>query len=291
MLHRQLGSPETTAQVHPARFTETLMRAAQVRGARLVIGEALGLARGEGGAVRGVVVDGEAIAADAVVLAMGPWSLRAAGWADLAAVGALKGHSLLFDAPEVPAEALFLEHRETGGRLVSPEVFPRADGTVYACAISSDSPLPDDPAGAAPDEGAAERLAAICWAISPALAPGRIVARHACWRPVTRDGLPLIGPVPGAPGAFVATGHGVWGILNAPATGEAMAELVLEGAARTVDLAPFDPARLPPVPRARAGPEPSPGPVTARRALGRHGAAVERRCARRTTRRRPARRP
>ena len=272
-LHARLGSPETTAQVHPARFTESLMRGAERHGARLVIGEVAGLVREGDGAVRGVVVDGGAVAADAVVLAMGPWSTRAAGWLDLPAVGALKGHSLLFDAPDVPAEALFLEHRETGGRLVTPELFPRADGTVYACAISSDSPLPDDPADAAPDEGAAERLAAICEALSPALAPERIVARAACWRPVTRDGLPLIGPVPGARGAFVATGHGVWGILNAPATGEAVAELVLEGAARTVDLAPFDPARLPPARRARA----DPGPIAARRTLGRHGAEIVRR--------------
>ena len=33
----------------------------------------------------------------------------------------------------------------------------------------------------------------------------------------------------------------------APATGEAMAELIVDGVARTVDLAPFDPARLPPL--------------------------------------------
>jgi len=66
---------------------------------------------------------------------------------------------------------------------------------------------------------------------------------------VTDDGLPLIGPIPGARGAFVATGHGPWGILNAPATGLALAELIAEGAASTVDLGPFDPARL----RTRAG--------------------------------------
>ena len=42
----------------------------------------------------------------------------------------------------------------------------------------------------------------------------------------------------------MATGHSVWGILNAPATGEAMAELILDGVASTVDLSPFDPARL-----------------------------------------------
>lgn len=57
----------------------------------------------------------------------------------------------------------------------------------------------------------------------------------------------VFGPVPGVPGAFVATGHSVWGILNAPATGEAMAELIADGASRSVDLSPFDPGRLPPL--------------------------------------------
>jgi hypothetical protein len=33
-------------------------------------------------------------------------------------------------------------------------------------------------------------------------------------------------------------------MLNAPATGLALAELITDGAARTVDLDPFDPARL-----------------------------------------------
>jgi glycine/D-amino acid oxidase-like deaminating enzyme len=35
-------------------------------------------------------------------------------------------------------------------------------------------------------------------------------------------------------------------MLNAPATGEAMAELILDGAARRIDQAPFDPRRLRP---------------------------------------------
>ena len=41
------------------------------------------------------------------------------------------------------------------------------------------------------------------------------------------------------------TGHNVWGILNAPATGEAVAELIADGSAQTIDLAPFNPMRLP----------------------------------------------
>ena len=59
--------------------------------------------------------------------------------------------------------------------------------------------------------------------------------------------MPLIGAVRTLAGAYVATGHSVWGILNAPATGEAMAELIAEGGARSVDLSPFDPSRLRPL--------------------------------------------
>ena len=145
----------------------------------------------------------------------------------------------------VPAEALFLDYQERGGGFQSPEVFPRADGTTYVCAISSESPLPLDPNEVGPDPGAIERLEEICRQLSPVLAKAPIVARQACFRPVTQDGLPLIGRVPALKGVYVATGHSVWGILNAPATGEAVTEVLLDGAARNVDLAAFDPARLP----------------------------------------------
>ena len=119
------------------------------------------------------------------------------------------------------------------------------------CAISSTGPLPVDPADVAADEGAHARLEALCRNISPALAAAPIKARQACFRPVTEDGLPVIGAVPGIDGAYVATGHSVWGMLNAPATGEAMGELIMDGAARRVDLAPFALGRLPPLDPAR----------------------------------------
>ena len=102
--------------------------------------------------------------------------------------------------------------------------------------ISSDSPLPVDPSLVVPDNGAIDKLKAICDRMSPVLAGSPVLASQARYRPVTQDGLPLIGAVPGARGAYVATGHGVWGILNAPATGEAVAELSLDGAAGTIDL-------------------------------------------------------
>ena len=116
----------------------------------------------------------------------------------------------------------------------SPEVFPRTDGTTYVCAISSESPLPVDPADVAPDPGAIERLRGhVQPPVAGAGARRRSSPARPAIRPVTQDGLPLIGRVPGVEGAYVATGHSVWGILNAPATGEAMAELIVDGEART----------------------------------------------------------
>jgi glycine/D-amino acid oxidase-like deaminating enzyme len=249
----QLGSAESTAAVEPRGFTTGLMRAARVCGAVLRNSVVVDLVRGQSGAVRGVALaSGEIVEGDAVVIAMGPWSILAARWLPLPAVFGYKGHSLVFETGgAIPAEALFLEYREASGEILTPELFPRADGTTWVCAISSTGPLPVDPANVAADEGAHARLEALCRSISPVLAAAPIKARQACFRPVTEDGLPFIGPVPGVDGAYVATGHSVWGMLNAPATGEAMSELILDGAARHVDLAPFAPGRLPPLDPAR----------------------------------------
>jgi glycine/D-amino acid oxidase-like deaminating enzyme len=246
-ISRRLGSPDTTAQVHPGQFTTGMMQAAQAQGAELRPGCVTGLVL-QAARVTGVEVDGTIIEGDAVVIAMGPWSMLAARWLPLPAVFGLKGHSLVFETgTKLPAEALFLEFEEADGGVLSPEVFPRTDGTTYVCAISSDSPVPLNPGDVAADPGAIDRLQAMCGRLSPVLAGARVVASQACYRPVTQDGLPLIGPVPGVKGAYVATGHSVWGILNAPATGEAMAELIIDGSPRTVDLSPFDPARLAPL--------------------------------------------
>jgi glycine/D-amino acid oxidase-like deaminating enzyme len=225
------------------------MRAAEMHGAELRHGAVVDLARRPSGVVGGVVLaGGEIVEGDAVVIAMGPWSILAARWLPLPAVLGYKGHSLVFETGgSVPAEALFLEYHEASGEILTPEVFPRADGTTWVCAISSIAPMPVDPADVAPDEGAHARLEAVCRNISPALAVASIKARQACFRPVTEDGLPLVGAVLGIDGAYVATGHSVWGMLNAPATGEAMSELILDGAAHHVDLTPFAPGRLPPL--------------------------------------------
>lgn len=237
-----LGDPATTAQVDPAAFTRGLLDAALACGGRLVAGTVEGLLR-DGDRRQGVIVDGRPLRADAVVLALGPWSKRAAAWLPLPRVGALAGHSLVFRPTEpLSAHALFV----SDGGSDTPELFSRADGTVYLCGRSAALPLPDDPAAVRPDPRAIEALRALAVRLVPALAAAPLLAAQACHRPVTADHLPLIGRVPGLGNTYVATGHGPWGILNAPATGEALADLILDGTTRQVDLRPFAPARTSP---------------------------------------------
>jgi hypothetical protein len=136
----------------------------------------------------------------------GPWSTTACQWLPLPAVYGLKGNSLVYrTGGGVSADALFVELATGGGTAHTPEVFPRADGTTYVCGLSSRQALPDDPARVAPDPGAREALQAMTRAFAPGLADAPILATQACFRPVTRDGLPLLGPVPGTAQAFVAT--------------------------------------------------------------------------------------
>lgn len=245
---RQLGNATTTAQLDPEAFTRALAGAAVKAGATLEIGAVASLSE-TAGRITGVELEGgRSIEADAVILALGPWSLLAAKWLPLPPVYGLKGHSIILK-PErpLPAEVIFAEVDTGDGDVYTPEIISRADGTVYVCGLPGTGGLPVDPSRVLPESGGAERLRDITLALVPALASAPIIAEQACYRPVTADGMPLIGAIEGYEGAYVATGHSVWGMLNAPGTAEALAELLLDGAARTVDLAPFAPSRMAPL--------------------------------------------
>ncbi len=74
-------------------------------------------------------------------------------------------------------------------------------------------------------------------------ASGRDVVEWMGMRPFLPDGLPAIGRAPGFDNVYVAAGHGMLGITLAPATGVAMADLMVRGRA-DLDLTPFDPGRF-----------------------------------------------
>jgi D-amino-acid dehydrogenase len=61
-------------------------------------------------------------------------------------------------------------------------------------------------------------------------------------RPATPDSLPLLGPLDGLPGLFVASGHGMLGVTLAPASGLAIAEMIETGRVPQ-ELEPFNPLR------------------------------------------------
>ena len=249
----RLGGTDTTAQVHPRLFTRALMEAAQSMGAALVEGRVEGVSvTGSPSRVRGVRIDGAVMPADAVVVAMGPWSTVAARGLALPEVGGLKGFSITL-APSgepLPAHALFVDYDDGRGGYLAPEVFARPDGEIYLCGLGDDRPLPVDPADIHGDPGASATLRRIAADLCSRLEDARVTSENACYRPIFADALPVMGEVPGVGGAYVATGHNCWGILLAPASGAAMAELVLDGVSSCVDLRPFAAER--PATRARA---------------------------------------
>ena len=77
-------------------------------------------------------------------------------------------------------------------------------------------------------------------AIFPALEGASFVRAWAGLRPVSRDALPWLGPVPDLERLFVAAGHGRNGILLAPITAERLRDQIL-GKRDTTEGNPFLP--------------------------------------------------
>ncbi len=169
----RIGSPDTTAIVHPFKFTAAMMQAAQKNGATLHRGRVTGIVRHGGDTTaHGVEVDGSVIEADAIVIAMGPWSLLAAEWTSLPAVFGQRSPSLVYDTgTDVPPNALFLDYRNQGDEAISVEVFPRADGSTHITAWSEVVPLPLNPAAVQPEPEEIGRLQEIAERYHPCSAP------------------------------------------------------------------------------------------------------------------------
>src|ERR1700761_6993758 len=88
-----------------------------------------------------------------------------------------------------------------------------------------------------------ERLRSLATTLLPAIAEAHQLEAWCGLRPATPDGLPILGPVPGQPNHFIATGHYRNGILLAPATANVMARLIV-GEASSTELSPFSPSRF-----------------------------------------------
>lgn len=249
---KTIGTTETTAQVHPRLFTLALIeKAVERHKVEVVIGKLERVEVEEGGKVGSVVLEGGRIVeADAVVLALGPWSSKLELLSSLFRVYGLKAHSIILEPREpnvITPHALFLSyHPSNRGNPIDPEVYPRPTGEVYVCGMSSKEEVPENPEEIRGDPESIEMLKRVAKTVSSHLGEGegQVKVEQACFLPCTDDGVPIIGEVPGIKGCYVATGHNCWGILNGPATGAAVAELVLDGHSSIVDLKRFSPHRF-----------------------------------------------
>jgi D-amino-acid dehydrogenase len=79
--------------------------------------------------------------------------------------------------------------------------------------------------------------------VAPGLADAEILEIRVGLRPLSTDGLPVLGAVPGIEGVYLATGHGPTGLQLGPYSGKVLAALML-GRGLDVDLAPFRPGRF-----------------------------------------------
>ncbi|KAL2333497.1 hypothetical protein Fmac_014710 [Flemingia macrophylla] len=255
---KTIGTTETTAQVHPQLFTRRLVDIAVERhGVSVVIAklERVEVEEEEGRVGSVVLEGGEVLEADAVVLALGPWSSKLVMLSSLFRVYGLKAHSIVLEPREaslISPHALFVKYycsKTKRGRPLDPEVYPRPNGEVYVCGMSKEEEVAEDPAEIRGESESIAMLKRVAKSVSRYLGEGeaRVKAEQACFLPCTEDGLPVIGEVPGVKGCYVATGHNCWGILNGPATGAVLSELILDGVSTIVDLKRFSPNRfLPP---------------------------------------------
>ena len=75
--------------------------------------------------------------------------------------------------------------------------------------------------------------------VFPGLGSARASSEWCGLRPMSVDGMPIVGSLGGVEGLSVATGHGMLGLTLAPVTAEMIARHVLEGGdPRTAELGP-----------------------------------------------------
>jgi D-hydroxyproline dehydrogenase subunit beta len=204
--------------IPPAAATRAWARRAGAAGAEIVLGAEAVAAGGDG-----VIVAGERRAADAVVVAAGPWTPAALGAPEWTAVAPLWGavaQVRLAEPPRHTIEQAGVEALTAAGD-VPGSLFSLVTANGASSVGSTFMSSQPDAAAIAPlllERGAG---------YVPALATAAIEQVRACARPLSADGRPLLGPVPGLDGLFLLTGHGPWGITLGPGSARVVADAVL----------------------------------------------------------------
>ena len=230
--------------VAPASATRAYATLAERLGATIVLG-ARGRLVADGDAATGVVVDGRLLSAEAVVVAAGPWTPEVVGgavrWPPIVSSWGVVASIALGRPPRHVLEEIDIdiEPGDGGGDDQAADTgFGFSLVTADGDSALGSTFLPEPP----PESAVLGRLRDRGARFVPAVADAPLLSTRTCARPVSPDGRPLIGPVPGIRGAFVAAGNGPWGISTGPGTARLVADLVL-GRDRVIPVE-FDPRRF-----------------------------------------------
>jgi D-amino-acid dehydrogenase len=217
--------------IRPETLTTGLVNRLKAEGVEIRTGVNVTGAETWAGAIAGVQTDSGSIAAENVLIAAGAWSGRVAQRFGLhLPIEAGKGYSITVDNPKHKLSHP-LDLIEARAAITPFDNSLRLAGTMELSGLNL--------------RVRHERVEAIRRAGDRYLGDWR-GGEEKVWvgmRPLTPDGLPAIGLVPGRDGLYVAGGHQMLGITLAPAPGEVMAELIATGESR-VDLSPFNPGRF-----------------------------------------------
>lgn len=214
--------------LEPSPFVEALADAVRARGGSIIGGkEVTAVTGGDEPAV--TFPDGSRMNADSVVIATGAWLPKLArGLGVRTRVQAGRGYSFTVETPVRTEHPVYLPHE----RIACTPYQGR-----FRIAGTMEFRGPDEPSQQ-------RRIQAIVTQARTVFTGIDYDTRQDEWvgsRPVTPDGLPLIGATR-APGVYVAGGHGMWGIVLGPATGKLLAKQIVTGEIDPI-LRPFDPLR------------------------------------------------
>lgn len=220
-----------TFEVEPYKLTLALSQAAERRGAATVNRNVESLII-EGGRAKGVVAGGEEYRADGVIAAPGPWaSAMFEGTGLRVPISPMKGQILRLQTDDPPLRVSFWW---TGGDYVGP----KSDGLTWAGTtqehVGFDESVTDE---------ARRKITDSVVRLFPYLESARLVKQTACLRPISPDGMPVVGTAAGIEGLVVATGAGRVGIAIGPGMGKAAADLLVKGST-DVDIEGLGPDRF-----------------------------------------------
>lgn len=203
----------------------------------------------EQGRVRSVQTNHGVIDCEVVINAAGPWATDVGELAGVQVPIENSARTIVVTnaLPEIPADRPFVEDLTTEWYF-RPEV----DGILMGMGRKA---VPD-PDGVGLDEEQVEAMIDVAVHRAPALERASVLTAWTGVRPLTADGLPIVGQVSGVEGFLLNCGWGGVGIMMAPIAGAMLAELVTGGTIETIDAGLLDAARFGGVDDLRDGGEP-----------------------------------